>query len=349
MSTETANWLNNNVLVGYKTERGTAWHYRASEQGDEPNHYDGAIPIEDVRRRLFNFTAASAPVFMRVPCSIEDATGMDDDGNPFKMVQLEDRQAIYHSRTEKCFNIFKDGYQSHQFDQLLDIAQNMIDDDINIGSAGLLKEGAIAWVSIETPESIEVLEGFSVRSSILLTTSHNGTLATTIKPVDTFVVCDNTHIQALGEDSAQFKARHSKNSSIKISSVNEALGFVHAMSDGIAEEVRRLSEWKVTDDQFKKIVEHLAPIPDVNESSATAVTKAENRKNAIIGLYKDDARVSPWKGSALGVLQAFNTYNHHNLADKAKQAERNMINVLNGKTEQADNKVLTALRQFAHA
>jgi phage/plasmid-like protein (TIGR03299 family) len=216
-------------------------------------------------------------------------------------------------------------------------------------SAGLLKEGAIAWVSIETPESIEVLEGFSVRSSILLTTSHNGTLATTIKPVDTFVVCDNTHIQALGEDSAQFKARHSKNSSIKISSVNEALGFVHAMSDGIAEEVRRLSEWKVTDDQFKKIVEHLAPIPDVNESSATAVTKAENRKNAIIGLYKDDARVSPWKGSALGVLQAFNTYNHHNLADKAKQAERNMINVLNGKTEQADNKVLTALRQFAHA
>lgn len=343
MSRETSEWLNRNVLVGHTDQRGNAWHYKESDQGDEPNHYTGAIPLEDVLRRLFYWTANSAPVFMRVPATLDDADGIDDDGKPFKMIQLADRQAIYHGETLECFNIFKDSYRSHQFTELTNIAQNLIDDDINIGSAGLLKNGAIGWVSIEKPESVEILDGFSVRSNILLTTSHNGTLATTIKPVNTFVVCDNTHVAALSEDGSQFKARHSKYSNLKITNVREALGFVHMMDDEIEREIKRLSEWKVNDDKFKKVVEKLVPIPDVNETSQTVVTKATTKRNAIIGLYKEDPRVAPWNGTALGVLQAFNTYNHHNGADKAKQTERNMMNVLNGKTEKADSQVLKVL------
>ena len=38
MSQETLAWLNTNVLVGFTDKRGIAWHYRASEQGSEPNH-----------------------------------------------------------------------------------------------------------------------------------------------------------------------------------------------------------------------------------------------------------------------------------------------------------------------
>ena len=45
MSKETQEWLNRNVLIGYTERRGNAWHYRASDQGDEPNHYPGAIPL----------------------------------------------------------------------------------------------------------------------------------------------------------------------------------------------------------------------------------------------------------------------------------------------------------------
>ena len=72
-----------------------------------------------------------------------------------------------------------------------------------------------------------------------LTTSHNGTLATTIKPVNTFVVCDNTHVAALSEDGSQFKARHSKYSNLKITNVREALGFVHMMDDEIEREIKK--------------------------------------------------------------------------------------------------------------
>ena len=39
MSRETLQHLNTNTLIGNTAHRGTAWHYRAEEQGEESNHY----------------------------------------------------------------------------------------------------------------------------------------------------------------------------------------------------------------------------------------------------------------------------------------------------------------------
>lgn len=343
MSRETMEWLNRNVLVGYTATRGNAWHWRASEQGDEPNHYEGAIPLEDIRRRIFNFEAISCPVFVRFPATMDDADGINDDGTFYKMVQMEDRQAIAHSNTGKVFNVFKAGYQAHQFEDLIKITENLIDDSINVGSAGILSEGAVGWIQIEMPESVTVLEGFDVRPTLLATTSHNGTLATTLKPVSTIVVCDNTHASAMSEVSNEFKARHSKYSRLRITDAREALGFVHEMTDNIIAEITALSEWKVTDQQFAKLVDKLVPVPTLEDSNQTAITKAEKKRAEIVSLYRGDARVAPWSGSALGVLQAWNTYNHHVAGTDSKRAERNMLNALNGKTEASDQNVLKAL------
>ena len=48
MSRETLQHLNTNTLIGNTDARGTAWHYRAEDQGDESNHYPGPIPLADV-------------------------------------------------------------------------------------------------------------------------------------------------------------------------------------------------------------------------------------------------------------------------------------------------------------
>ena len=57
MSRETMLHLNTNTLIGFTDRRGNAWHYRAVLQGAESNHYPGAIPVADVRRRLLNWQA----------------------------------------------------------------------------------------------------------------------------------------------------------------------------------------------------------------------------------------------------------------------------------------------------
>src|SRR5690606_11655245 len=84
MSKETLQHLNTNTLIGNTTQRGTAWHYRADLQGGEPNHYAGPIPVEDVRRRLFDWTAQSRPLAVALPSDLAHATNLGQDGAPYR-------------------------------------------------------------------------------------------------------------------------------------------------------------------------------------------------------------------------------------------------------------------------
>ena len=346
MGNETSAWYNTQILVGNTKHRGNAWHYRKEDQGTESNHYEEAIPVEDIRRRLFNYEAISCPVFYQVPCGMDEATGMDEAGKPFKMIQATDRQAIVHGRDENLFNIFKGSFQPHQLDEwLIGGLQNLVDDsELGFGSAGLLQEGGVAFVTIEMPESVEVVDGFEVRSHILATTSFNGKYATTFKAVDTFVVCDNTHSSALSEVGQEYKLRHTKYSTMKMQNARDALGIIHRGIDASTAEITALSNWEVSSTEFSRVMDIMCPVPKLDDSTQTAVTRAENKRASIMGLYKHDARVSPWAGSALGVLQAFNTWEHHVNGSSKNRAERNMLNVMSGKTEKSDNKVLETLR-----
>ena len=144
MSKESSEWLNQNVLVGFTSKRGNAWHYKESSQGDEPNHYEMNIPVEDVERRLFYWDAVSYPVTVTVPTTLSDplADGVDKlTGEAYKHQPVTEWQAIGRSDTKEVFRMFKHSYAIHQYkDWLLDTVANLVDDtDIAIASAGLLQ------------------------------------------------------------------------------------------------------------------------------------------------------------------------------------------------------------------
>ena len=94
--------------------------------------------------------------------------------------------------------VFKSGYAGHDYAQwLLEQVAEILDDELAIGSAGLLRGGALAWVSIEVPETITTPEGVAFRPHLLATTSFDGSVATTYGRKVQLVVCDNTHAVAM--------------------------------------------------------------------------------------------------------------------------------------------------------
>jgi phage/plasmid-like protein (TIGR03299 family) len=192
------------------------------------------------------------------------------------------------------------------------------------------------------PETISTKAGFEFRPHLLATTSHNGTLATTFKRVVTAVVCDNTLAGALGEAGSEFKTRHSKYSNGRIQDIRDALGIIHIMADEVSLEIERLSSISVVQSEWDAIVDRLIPV-GTEESRPQAVSRAQNKQEAIRHLYKYDPRVAPWQGTALGVLQAFNTYQHHLSGKDDSRVERNALNALNGKTDDFDRQVLRIL------
>jgi phage/plasmid-like protein (TIGR03299 family) len=322
MSRETQEWLSTNVLVGFTGKRGNAWHYR---QGDE-NHYVGAIPVADVERRLFSWEPVSH--LLKCPCGCGDVT-----------------QIVSRSDNRHRMGIFSESYQPHPYRPwLLNNVSAILGDTMQIGSAGLLKGGAVAWVSVEVPDNIRTPEGVEFRPHLLATTSFDGSTATTYKRVVTNVVCDNTRDAALGEKGQVYRVKHTKYSQAKEADARVALEMVHDIADEYASEVKELCATTVTDRQWFRFLDTF--IVTSSADSQRAKTTAQNKRDALNAMYKSDARAADWQGTAFGVVQAVDTWFQHVASIRgAMRAERNMLNVISGKTAETDREALAVLRK----
>jgi phage/plasmid-like protein (TIGR03299 family) len=331
MSAETIEWLNTQTLIGLTDKRGKAWHWRESAQGAESNHYEGFVPVEDVRRRLFNFTAVSRPVFI---------TGRD--GQP---KQVPNKQAIVADDDDTVFAVFADGYQPHQYEEwLIDNVASLISaskGELGIGSAVLLRNRGSAAVQIEVPDSITTKDGVEFRPYLLAATSLDGSLKTIYKRCSTTVVCDNTRDAALSERGQSYKVKHTRYSHLKLGDARDALQIIFDSGEAFAAEVDKLCATAVTDKQWQKVLDALVPVPvDLGRSR----TAAETKRAKLTSLWVVDERVKPWRNTAWGVSQAFNTFNQHLATVKGShRLERAYTNVLSGKTAQADLQVLDVL------
>lgn len=349
MSRETLEHLNTHTLIGNTDHRGTAWHYRAEQQGAESNHYPGPIPVVDVERRLFQWDAVSRRVGVELPADIDTMTHLSDGGVPMRWSVIGDKQAICRDDNDHLMGVFAAGYQMHQYREwLLNTVADILDDDLSISSAGLLRDGAIAWVEVSVPESITTPEGVLFRPNLLATTSFDGSIATTFKRTVTDVVCDNTRELALGEKGQTFKVKHSRYSRAQLAPAREALAMIHTLADDFAREVQTLCATPVTDRTWEQFLDAYVPrIRDGVPISGRALTLADTKRETLNRLYRYDQRVAPWAGTAHGVLQAVNTFEHHEgVVRGITRPERNMLRTVTGDFAKTDRHTLATLTRI---
>jgi phage/plasmid-like protein (TIGR03299 family) len=350
-------------LIGFTAQRGNAWHYRLAFQGDESNHYEGPIPVEAIERRLFNWTARPARVAFLVPCDVEDPrmSGIDEDGAAFRLVlsQHQDgRVGWLRSDNDYDLNVSSAKYKGHQYREwLLRTVEALMEDGVGIGSAGVLQKGGRAWVSIEMPESRHV-EGFEYRPSLLAAGSFDHSLATVYKRIMGVVVCDNTLEAGLFEEGFTVKARHTLNSGFKLDQARRSLAILEQAGDNFDKALRIMLDAEVTTAQYEQIVTKLVPDAQPKDGkpvTKAAVTRVETKRATLNAMWVTDTRVQPWANTALGVIQAFNTWEHHikgvRGGDGASvgelRAERNSLGMLTGKFAKVDQLVVATLRDMS--
>lgn len=332
MSRETLQTLNTTTLIGYTDKRGHAWHYRKDHQGTEPNHYPTAIPVADIHRRLFNWKPLEAPI---------TATALTDDG--VLTVTDDTRKAIVRPDTQTILGVFSTGYQVHDYGQwLVDHVEAILDDDLQIGSAGLLRGGAVAWVQVELNDTITGPGGIDYRPFLTATTSLDGSIATTYQTGAQVVVCDNTLSAALREDSPRIRIKHSSRSLGRLADVRQALDIVHTVSDSFNAQVEQLLNEEVNAARWAKFL-NLYTLP-TDPTSQRATTIATTKADALNRLWRYDDRVAPWAGTAYGVIAAVNTYTHHEaLVRGSDRSTRNAERMITGKVDELDRNTLKVL------
>jgi hypothetical protein len=101
------------------------------------------------------------------------------------------RKAIVRPDTGAILGVFRTGYRVHDYDQwLIHNVEGILDADLQIGSAGLLRGGAVAWVQVEMADTLTAA-GVEFRPFLTATTSLDGSIATTYQTGAQVVVCDN--------------------------------------------------------------------------------------------------------------------------------------------------------------
>lgn len=347
MSRETLHHLNTNTLIGNTDARGTAWHYRAEDQGEESNHYPGPIPVADVERRLFNWEAVSRRVGVEVPADVNTMTHLSDAGDSMRWAVVESKQAICRDDNDSVMGIFAPSYAMHSYREwLVGTVSDILDDDLSISSAGLLRAGAVAWVEVSVPESITTPEGVEFRPNLLATTSFDGSIATTFKRTVTDVVCDNTREAALAEQGPTYRVKHTRYSHAQLAPAREALAVVHTLAEEFTREIARLCRIEVSERAWERFLDLQVSRLDGSGVPLTgrALTVAVKKRDALQRLYRQDARVAPWAGTAHGVIQAINTYEHHESTVRGlARGERNMLRAITGDFGKLDRSTMGTL------
>lgn len=334
MTQETLATLNTQTLFGFTEKRGrNAWHYRAELQGEEPNHYTGAVPVADITRRLFNFKFYEATADWKV---------ITDDG----VISITDtsRKGIVRSDTLTApLGIFKLGFQIHDYNEwLVQNVARILDAGLHVGSAGLLRNGGVAYVQVEMEETMESC-GVHFRPFLTAATSVDGSLSTTYGTGSQVVECDNTLSTALTSASRRMKIKHSKNSMLRINEAREALDIVFETGEAFAAQLEELNAEYVSEQRWSDFLDAYTA-PDPKAKTTRSVTISTAKREALNDLWNNDLRVAPWKNNAYGVLSAVNTYTHHVASARGgNRAVRNMSNAVLGEIDKIDANTLAVL------
>lgn len=321
--------------VGYVGQRGPAWWGHGMLR-TEFNHFDGPVPMWRVDELLAQSRVEETPIY------VQDAHG--------NFVALEDRKAIRTVSTGTVQGIFKGGYATHQGRTLMDIVAPLLGGSVDVGSIGVLKQGALVYISLEVPESISISKyGETFRPHLLVVTSFDGSLATTVRRAITRAVCDNTVSAGLAEAGLKLKFKHTKYSLSSLKTAHEALGLIERTADAYIDEMSTLIETTVTDAMWSKFLDAHASLTDPKtkeRKKGASLTLATNERESLTQLWNADPRVSPWKNTAWGVLQAVNTYTHHvGIVRNMNRTERNLMRGVTGGVDDLDKGTMKTLEK----
>lgn len=367
MGMETAEWYNNFCLIGHTEKRSKAWHYQEAMQGDEPNHYPGPVPYADVVRRLFDWKPIITRTANLLPCKKDDVElwlpKLDSENQPivnpdtgkqlkqpFKVIEVPDMRGVVRSDNYLELGHHSQKYRIHDYEEwLLKLQSNVISDTLDIWSAILLRNGAQACVQAALPETVkDGNTGMEFVPYIHAYTSLDGSLSTTFAAQCLLIVCDNTMYAANNRAERrgrQYRAKHTAGSLAlsKISEVQQALGIIHQEADNAIEFFGELAAIKVTKAKAIEVVDIIFP-PAVKDDSDRTKKSRETKRDLIISTYTDDEMANVWKGTALGVMQAINTYaTHYTTVRGGSRTQRNADKIIRGEFAKVDQKTLEAL------
>ncbi len=245
------------------------------------------------------------------------------------LVQVPNSDVLYRSDNGKPLSIVSGNYKEVQPEKVLHFFSDLVESyGFQMETAGSLREGRRIWALARTGQEGFVVNGDKVKSYLLLSTSCDGSLATTAMFTTIRVVCSNTLQYSIREDGMDaIRVRHC--SVFDPVNTKKDLGIYATRSfDTFMADMRRMAEKPVSNYQAEKMLTKLF----ADSRSEKPVTEMKGFRT-IMDLFNGAGRGADMdgvQGTAWGLINAVTEYADYHA--RAKSQDYRLNNAWFGRT-----------------
>ena len=232
-----------------------------------------------------------------------------------------DKHVLYRSDTNAPLSVVSSSYNIVQPIEVLEFYRDLVDTaGLELETAGVLFGGRRFWALANTKKMAVLPGDDKVKGYLLLTTSCDGTLATTAQFTSVRVVCNNTLSVAVKDNNTRIKVPH--NRVWKPAEVKEQLGFIDAGWNRFSEQIGLLAAKNVERDKAVQYLIELFgdPTIGVEDQNPAVMQKCANVwdlfQGAGMGSKLPSAEDTMW-GLLMSVTETIDHHTGHRTADSA--------------------------------
>jgi phage/plasmid-like protein (TIGR03299 family) len=151
-------------------------------------------------------------------------------------------------------------------------------------TAGSLAEGSRIWVLAKlNREPLVIAEGDEVEKFILLSHSHDGSLAVRVGFTPIRVVCQNTLSMAHGSDASKLiRVKHSRSVHENLTNIQQVMNLANQEFEATAEQYKLLARREINQVDLRKYVRRVFKLDEADEVSS----RMSNILDEVVGLAK---------------------------------------------------------------
>lgn len=259
----------------------------ASYAGREPAWHRLGTVIDDLsydealrRAHLNNWNVRAEPLTATI------------DGREF---DIFDKQAIVRDNpadgTTEVIAVVGDRYRAIQNEQAFAVAPFLEELGAEVETAGAIRAGRQVFLTMTMPNGVVIDPSGAadaINNYLLLSTSHDGSLAIEASATPVRVVCANTLDVALPGAKRAYKVRHTASAADRLAEAQQIFLRANHYFEAVAEEAAKLSQVEVDNKAFHDLINRVYPKPgtpggpDESKRGLTVWTKKVDQLHEIL-------------------------------------------------------------------
>lgn len=274
--------------------------------------------------------------------------------SPDRLVTCKRYRATVRLDTNSVLGVVGTDYEPFQNRKAFEFMDAIVGEKLAMfESAGALRDGRVVWMLARIPGELQVAPEDEIHPYLLLTNSHDGSMAVRMLPTTVRVVCMNTLNLALRQgQGAGWSIRHYPSLYQRVEEARKALGLVSQRLDRFSVEVKLLCDKQLSTRQLVNYFGDLMPESEGGTDRQKAnrdrtihqfQANFENPTNTLLGI----------RGSAWAAYNAISEWADHQRsfrgADSVLRQQRQLDSIWFGSSNELKQQAWSSALELAMA